>query len=73
MTVRNLPPVSELTEQQQRGWSCVWCAAPLSTGTAINLGEQRHEPAFGAPYWWFPRACPDTRACTKRESADDRR
>ncbi|MEU1086865.1 hypothetical protein ACFYPN_00550 [Streptomyces sp. NPDC005576] len=73
MTVRNLPPVSELTEQQQRGWSCVWCAAHLSTGTALNLGEQRHEPAFGSPYWWFPRACPDARACAKREGISDHR
>ncbi|WP_329617550.1 hypothetical protein OG244_35300 [Streptomyces brevispora] len=52
--------------QQLRGWSCLWCAAEVATGTATNLGEQQHKPADGSPYWWFPRACPDTTACARR-------
>lgn len=68
MTVRELPPVSALTEQQQRGWACVWCTAELTTGTAVNLGEQRCRPSGGTPYWWFPRACPDLVACADREA-----
>ncbi|RPK38157.1 hypothetical protein EES40_26440 [Streptomyces sp. ADI93-02] len=68
MTVRDLPPVSELTIQQQRGWVCVWCRAALYTGSARDLGEQRHKPADGAAYSWFPRACPDTEACAGREA-----
>lgn len=69
MTVRDLPPVAELTTQQQRGWECVWCSAKLHTGTARDLGEQRHRPAKGCPYSWFPRACPDAAACADREQA----
>lgn len=67
MAVRELPPVSELSEQQQRGWCCVWCGTGLSTGTAVNLGERRHKPKGANPYWWFPRACPDVTACASRE------
>ncbi|AWL41799.1 hypothetical protein B9S64_29700 [Streptomyces sp. SM18] len=69
MTVRGLPPVSALTEEQQRGWVCVWCGAPLRTGTARDLGEQRHVPREGVAYSWFPRACPDRTACAAREAA----
>lgn len=70
MTVRDLPPVGELTMQQQRGWVCVWCSSALSTGTAVNLGEQRHTPREGSSYLWFPRACPDTAACAEREATE---
>ncbi|MET9942405.1 hypothetical protein ABZ086_31090, partial [Streptomyces halstedii] len=52
-----------MTEEQQRGWVCVWCGAPLRTGTARDLGEQRHVPREGVAYSWFPRACPDRTAC----------
>ncbi|MFD6797819.1 hypothetical protein [Streptomyces cyaneofuscatus] len=68
MTVRDLPPVSQLTEQQQRGWHCVRCRAPLSSGSDIDLGEKRVTPAEGAAYSWFPRACADTTACRARET-----
>lgn len=68
MTVRDLPSVTELTEQQQRGWVCVWCGTALFTGTALDLGEQRHQPAEGCSYAWFPRACPETAACAEREA-----
>ncbi|MEU2484125.1 hypothetical protein ABZ593_05855 [Streptomyces sp. NPDC012617] len=64
-----LPAISALTEQQQRGWACVWCGAALHTGTARDLGEQRHIPMKGCPYSWFPRACPDPAACAEREAA----
>ncbi len=68
MTVRDLPPVSQLTEQQQRGRHCVRCRAPLSPGSDIDLGEKRVTPAEGAAYSWFPRACADTTACRARET-----
>ncbi|MFB7548616.1 hypothetical protein [Streptomyces sp. NPDC056154] len=68
MTVRDLPPVSDLTEQQQRGWSCVWCRAALTVGEDMDLGEKRARPEGGAAYSWFPRACSDTAACAAREA-----
>ncbi|MFF2988498.1 hypothetical protein [Streptomyces cyaneofuscatus] len=68
MTVRDLPPVSQLTDQQQRGWHCVRCRAPLNPGSDIDLGEKRVTPAEGAAYSWFPRACANTTACRARET-----
>ena len=68
MTTRQLPPVAELTTQQQRGWVCVWCSAALHTGTARSLGVQTATPSEGSPYAWFPRACPDAGACAEREA-----
>jgi len=69
MTVRDLPPVAELTEQQQRGWQCVWCRQPLTAGADVDLGEQRARPARDAAYSWFPRACADRTNCAARERA----
>ncbi|NUP23581.1 MAG: hypothetical protein HOZ81_47505 [Streptomyces sp.] len=69
MSVRDLPPVRELTEYQQRGWSCVWCHAVLTVGRDLDLGEQRVQPAEGAAYSWFPRACADRSGCAAREAA----
>ncbi|ROQ69252.1 hypothetical protein EDD93_3750 [Streptomyces sp. 840.1] len=66
MTARDLPPVGSLTEQQQRGWRCVWCGHPLTTGLDVDLGEQRARPSGGAAYSWFPRACADTAPCSDR-------
>ncbi|WP_371602300.1 hypothetical protein OG345_05270 [Streptomyces sp. NBC_01220] len=68
MTTRGLPPVARLTVQQQRGWRCVWCSYPLTTGEVIDLGEQRARPAKGAAYSWFPRCCADVEACAGREA-----
>ncbi|MFJ2094737.1 hypothetical protein ACIOEW_36615 [Streptomyces sp. NPDC087901] len=68
MTVRELPPVRDLTEQQQRGWRCVWCRYPLTVGADIDLVEQRSQAVNGAAYSWFPRACRDTTACAGREA-----
>lgn len=67
MTVRDLPPVAGLTEQQQRGWRCVWCREPLTVGADVDLGEQRARPIGGAAYSWFPRCCSDVEACATRE------
>ncbi|MFC9244600.1 hypothetical protein ACFT7S_11385 [Streptomyces sp. NPDC057136] len=66
--MRDLPSVSDLTEQQQRGGVCVWCRTPLSVGADIDLGEQRARPDGGAAYSWFPRACSDVAACSAREA-----
>ncbi|MDP5309968.1 hypothetical protein P8A21_03135 [Streptomyces poriferorum] len=68
MTVRDLPPVAELSVQQQRGWRCTWCSTPLNVGYDVDLGEQRARPATGAAYSWFPRCCADVRACAGREA-----
>lgn len=68
MTTRSLPSVAELTEQQQRGNSCVWCSTPLRVGQDVDLGEQRARPTTGAAYSWFPRCCADTNACATREA-----
>ncbi|MGY3682977.1 hypothetical protein [Streptomyces sp. TE33382] len=65
MAVQQLPPVSTLSEQQQRGRACTWCAEPLGT----DLGEQRVRPATGAAYSWFPRECLDALACPGRRAA----
>lgn len=67
MTTRRLPPVTDLTEQQLRGWACVWCLKWLSAGTDEDLGEQRVVPESGAAYSWFPRACGDVEECAKRQ------
>lgn len=72
MAVRALPAASALTEQQRRGWRCVWCRHPLLAGQDFDLGEQRARPATGAAYSWFPRACTDTTACGHREAEPSR-
>ncbi|MFJ8154794.1 hypothetical protein [Streptomyces sp. NPDC094468] len=46
-----LPDVADLTEEQRRGTACVWRGTPLTTETAIDLGE-RHD----AGVLWFPRS-----------------
>jgi len=68
VTARPLPPVSEMTDAQQRGWRCTWCAAPLGLGLGTALGEEHIVPKGGAAYSWFPRECPDTQACAAREA-----
>lgn len=67
-TKRALPAVTSLTEDQQRGWCCVWCREPLKVGDDRDLGEQRARPTTGAAYSWFPRGCADTVACAEREA-----
>ncbi|MEU0098307.1 hypothetical protein [Streptomyces sp. NPDC006267] len=67
MTTRALPPVTTLTEAQQRGWACVWCRQPLGIGLGVDLNEQKVRPTSGAAYSWFPRACLDSTACQQRE------
>lgn len=67
MTARALPPASDLTEQQQRGWTCVWCKTTLAVGEDMDLGEKRARPEGGAAYSWFPRACSDNATCADRE------
>lgn len=54
--LKNLPPMSELSEQQVRGTACVYCGVCLDNGTAVDLGQQRAGRADRVQ-WWFPRAC----------------
>lgn len=51
-----LPEFNSLTQQQVRGIACVWDGVPLSTATAVDLGERRIR-YFGTRTSWFPRAC----------------
>ena len=67
-TARPLPPVNAMSEWQQRGWRCVWCANPLGVGLGTALEEEHVIPPGGAAYRWFPRECSDTQACATREA-----
>lgn len=51
-----LPAPEELTDRQQRGADCVYCAAELLTGHVTDLGPQPLV-AHGTKVRWFPRAC----------------
>ena len=55
----HLPDPDGLTDQQTRGTTCVWDGTPLTTTTAIDLGERT--AADGTS--WFPRAC---QPCARR-------
>ncbi|MFE9300499.1 hypothetical protein [Streptomyces sp. NPDC006856] len=68
MPVRQLPPVNDTLEQQQRGWACIWCRTWLPVGLSTDLGQQRVIPETGAAYLWFPRECLNTAACAEREA-----
>lgn len=48
-----LPALDSLTAAQARGAVCVWGDTPLTTATAVDLGQQT---APGGQRW-FPRAC----------------
>lgn len=63
MTVKDLPDLGGLSEQQVRGKACVWCAVTLENGTAIDLGPRPLRVA-GNVTNWFPRGC---RSCTTIE------
>jgi hypothetical protein len=56
-TTRELPPLSELTQRQQRGVDCVFCGVPLVAGDITNLGPL---PLMICDYQaeWYPRAHP---------------
>lgn len=55
-----LPKVGDLSEQQQRGAACVWCATLLTAETAVDLGERRIR-VLDSYVTAFPRGC---RPCT---------
>lgn len=59
-----LPPVVELSTQQQRGVHCVFCGTALQTGAVRDLGPQVTE-AHGSTVHWFPRSC---RSCPKEQA-----
>lgn len=52
-----LPDPLTLSDTQQRGANCVFCAAPLATGAVHDLGP-RPADAHGTSARWFPRCCP---------------
>ncbi|MFD7860904.1 hypothetical protein [Streptomyces sp. NPDC057682] len=51
-----LPDPTTLSDAQQRGASCVWCAAPLANTAAHDLGP-RPIAVSGSAVHWFPRCC----------------
>ncbi|MEV5879737.1 hypothetical protein AB0L75_37100 [Streptomyces sp. NPDC052101] len=53
-----VPPLNVLPDARARGAECVWGGEPLSTATAIDLGERETDGVHR-----FPRAC---RSCTLR-------
>lgn len=55
-TERELPPLSDLNEEQKRGRSCVWCDTALDNATAVNLGRRPYK-RLGHIAYWFPRSC----------------
>lgn len=56
-TTRELPPLSGLTQLQQRGVDCVFCGITLVPGDVTDLGPQLVD-VFGTEVTWFPRAHP---------------
>lgn len=59
-TALPLPDPATLSDAQQRGANCVWCAAPLTNTAAHDLGP-RPLTVFGSSVHWFPRCCPTCR------------
>lgn len=51
-----LPALDGLTTEQVRGAACIWRGEPLTTDTAVDLGERRHKRLDGR-YSTFPRGC----------------
>ncbi|PZT77999.1 hypothetical protein DNK56_23230 [Streptomyces sp. AC1-42W] len=54
-----LPNPVSLSDAQQRGAACVWCAASLTITAAHDLGPRQIVP--GSSVHWFPRCCPSCR------------
>ncbi|MFJ6730083.1 hypothetical protein ACIQPQ_34810 [Streptomyces sp. NPDC091281] len=52
LTLLVLPERVTLDAVRQRGAACVWCSAPLTVESSVDLGEQHDGPQA-----WFPRAC----------------
>ncbi|MFJ6730287.1 hypothetical protein ACIQPQ_35855 [Streptomyces sp. NPDC091281] len=48
-----LPARQDLDDARQRGRVCLWCAAELTGGSAVDLGQQTDSSGRH----WFPRAC----------------
>lgn len=59
LAILAIPRLEDLTEYQVRGITCVWDAARLTNGVAVDLGVRKAQRA-GQPVSWYPRAC---RAC----------
>ena len=57
MRVHELPSTKDLSEGQLRGSHCVWCDEPITTDTAVDLGERPYR-RLDVRSSWFPRACP---------------
>lgn len=55
-----VPPHDDMTDAQFKGTACVWCRTPISTDTAVDLGQRRIGLSDGH-ITVSPRAC---QSCT---------
>ena len=51
-----VPDHGDMTDAQFKGTACVWCCAPISTDTAVDLGQRRIRLSDGH-ITASPRAC----------------
>jgi hypothetical protein len=51
-----LPGVADMSQEQVRGSACAWCSTPLTTASAVDLGERPLRRLDGA-VTMFPRSC----------------
>ncbi|MFI8832700.1 hypothetical protein ACIGPN_16880 [Streptomyces afghaniensis] len=58
LALLELPSIGDLTEDQVRGFTCVWdgSEAPLTDEAAVDLGPRRMRRLDGE-YEWHPRGC----------------
>jgi hypothetical protein len=60
LALLDLPPINSLSQDQVRGYTCVWDGIALTPSTAVDLGPRKFK-RVGEPVSWFPRGC---RSCT---------
>ncbi|MGW0372569.1 hypothetical protein ACWDZW_27505 [Streptomyces coeruleorubidus] len=60
LTLLELPSLDGLTEEQVRGFTCIWDSdeKPLAEEAAVALGPRRKGRLDGE-YDWHPRGCPE--------------
>ncbi|MCZ7461180.1 hypothetical protein [Streptomyces sp. WMMC940] len=56
------PPIGTLTQRQQRGVECAFCAIVLTPATAVNFEGEHYFRRAGMRFRWYPRHC---RTCQK--------
>ncbi|MFE8962178.1 hypothetical protein [Streptomyces iakyrus] len=69
LALLELPGLDGLTEDQVRGFTCIWDSSekPLAEDSAIGLGPRRMKRLDGE-YDWHPRGCPQHAAAAAMEA-----